>query len=238
MMRLLRSLKARLRPRRGSELDHVIPAEIAGDRLCELLEQLAARAEVRHILEIGSSSGEGSTAALARGARRNPSRPELHCMEVSAPRFEQLAARYREDEFVHCHRRSSVPLERFPTRADVERFWRDVPSRLHRTPLSEVLRWLEQDLVYVREHGLSGEGIRDIRDAHRIDRFDLVLIDGSEFTGTAELDEVYGARFLALDDVCSFKNFENCERLKGDPSYRLVEESARLRNGFAVFERT
>ena len=89
-MRLLRSLRARLRPRRGSELDHVIPAEIIGDRLHAILEQLAAREGVRHILEIGSSSGEGSTAALARGACRNPSAPRLHCMEVSAPRFERL----------------------------------------------------------------------------------------------------------------------------------------------------
>ena len=237
MMRLLRTLKARLRRHGGSELDRVIPAEIAGDRLCVLLEELAARPGVQHILEIGSSSGEGSTAALVRGARRNPSGPELHCMEVSERRFEQLVSRYHELPFVHCHRVSSVPLERFPTPDEVERFYRDVPTRLRRTPLREVLRWLDQDVTYLREHGLSAAGIQDIKRSHGIERFDLVLIDGSEFTGPAEMEDVYGARYLALDDTRTFKNFRNDQRLKADPHYRLVEESPELRNGFAVFER-
>lgn len=237
MIRALRALKAWLKPRFGSELDRVIAPEIADDRFFALLEELAARPDVRSILEIGSSSGEGSTAALVRGARRNPSSPQLHCMEVSAPRFERLVENYRGVPFVHCHRASSVPLERFPTEADVSRFYDEVPSRLRRTPRFEVLRWLAQDVAYVRAHGLSANGIGDIRRVHGIDRFDLVLIDGSEFTGGAELDEVYGARLIALDDTETFKNFRGRERLGADPGYRLLEESARLRNGFAVFER-
>jgi len=32
----------------------------------------------------------------------------------------------------------------------------------------------------------------------------VVLID-SEFTGIGELDEVYGARFIPLDDINTFK---------------------------------
>jgi len=236
-MRLLRTLKARLRRHVGSELDRVIPAEIAGDRLYSLLEELATCPEVHHVLEIGSSSGEGSTAALVRGAKRNPSGPDLHCMEVSEPRFEQLVSRYRDLPFVHCHRTSSVPLERFPTPAEVERFYLDVPTRLRRTPLGEALRWLDQDVTYLREHGLSAAGIQDIKRHHGIERFDLVLIDGSEFTGSAEMEEVYGARYIALDDTRTFKNFRNDQRLKADPCYRLLEEAPELRNGFALFER-
>ena len=69
-----------------------------------------------------------------------------------------------------------------------------------------MLRWLEQDVAYVQEHGLSAPGIQTIKRAHGIERFDLVLIDGSEFTGTAEMEEVYGARWLVLDDIRTLKN--------------------------------
>lgn len=97
--------------------------------------------------------------------------------------------------------------------------------------------WLQQDLDYLTREGLSGYGIRDVRRREGIEGFDAVLIDGSEFTGTAELEEVYGARFLILDDTRTFKNYGNCRRLERDPAYRLLARSRWTRNGFAVFER-
>jgi hypothetical protein len=69
-----------------------------------------------------------------------------------------------------------------------------------------------------------------------IETFDAVLIDGSEFTGSAELDEVYGARFILLDDTETFKNWKNMRRLEADPRYRLVQHDPSTRNGFAVFQ--
>jgi len=41
-----------------------------------------------------------------------------------------------------------------------------------------------------------------------------------------------------LDDVRSFKNWENYHRLREVPAFCLVKKSRWLRNGFAVFERT
>ena len=238
--RFLRSVKLAFANgrRTGSDLDRPIAPEIRDDELCRLLEQLAATEGVGLVLEIGASSGEGSTEALVRGALRNPVTPQLHTIEVSRVRFERLAGRYRAHGFVHCHNVSSVPLARFPSRAEVERFHREVPSRLQRIPLEEVLRWLDQDVAYLEEHGLAGTaGIQQIKREHGIDLFDLVLIDGSEFTGAAELAEVYGARFIALDDTRSYKNFISEARLLADPRYRLLARSADLREGFAVFER-
>jgi hypothetical protein len=66
--------------------------------------------------------------------------------------------------------------------------------------------------------------------------FDAVLIDGSEFTGRAELDEVYGASYILLDDIRAFKNYANFARLSADPAYSLVEVSEHVRNGYAVFQ--
>lgn len=223
---------------RPSGLDRIIPPEIRRDRFSRAIEAVGATEGVRHILEIGASGGDGSTEAWVRGALRNPRRPDLHCIEVSVPRFHALAERWRAHPFVHCHHCSSVPAAAFATEEEVARFYREVRSKLRHVRLEKVLGWLRQDLAYLAEHGVAGDGIRRIQAEHGIGLFDAVLIDGSEFTGKSELALVYGARFLLLDDIRSFKNWENYRRLRDDPAYRLVTKSRWLRNGFAVFERT
>jgi len=220
-----------------SALERLIAPEIKGDLLYQSILEVASAPGVQEILEIGSSSGAGSTEAWVAGALRNPGSPRLHCIEVSSTRYAALVERWKERAFVHCYHVSSVPLESFPSAAEVEAFYRGIRSKLRRTPLETVLGWLHHDAEYVRAQGLSRHGIREIRERHGIDSFDAVLIDGSEFTGRAELDEVYGARFLLLDDIQTYKNFENARRLEEDPRYRLVRASRRTRNGFAVFER-
>jgi hypothetical protein len=224
-------------PGRPAGLDRLIPPEIRRDRFARAIEAVGAADGVRHVLEIGASGGDGSTEAWVRGALRNPHRPAIHCIEVSVPRYQALVERWRGHDFVHCYNCSSVPAERFASEDEVTRFYREVRSKLRNVRLEKVLGWLRQDLAYLSEHGLSCHGIRRIKAEHGIATFDAVLIDGSEFTGKPELEEVVGARFLLLDDVRSFKNWENYHRLTADPAYRLVRKSRWLRNGFAVFER-
>ena len=235
---LIHRVLARARRLGGSGLDHVIPPEIKHDPFYRAIIRIASTEGLTHVLEIGASSGAGSTEALVTGILANPSRPALHCIEVSAPRFESLARRYAGKDFVHCYRASSVPLKAFPSAAEVEAFHRSVDSKFATFPLQQVLGWLEQDIAYVASQDIPEHGIQLIKDKHGIQRFDAVLIDGSEFTGAAELREVYGARFILLDDICTYKNFENFRSLSNDAAYRLLETSEKPRNGYAVFERT
>lgn len=221
----------------GEGLDSLTPPEIAGDAFAHMIEEIASTPDVREILEIGSSSGEGSTAAWVRGALRNPRRPRLHCIEVSRERHAALVERWRDQDFVHCHHVSSIPVERLASAAEVERFYRDVPSQLHDFDLTTVLGWLQQEIDYLRDNGLSSPGVALITKRYRVGTFDAVLIDGSEFAGRAELEEVYGARYLLLDDTETFKNWHASRRLQADPNYRVIRADPHLRNGFAVFER-
>src|SRR3954470_16361851 len=92
----------------SSQLNQIIPPEVIDDPFYRAILNLARTARVKTVLEIGSSSGEGSTDAFVRGLRENPNRPTLFCMEVSRPRFEALAARYAGDAFVKPYRASSV----------------------------------------------------------------------------------------------------------------------------------
>ncbi len=114
----------------------------------------AAAAAIDTVLEIGSSSGEGSTAAWVEGLRLNPRGPKLFCMEVSRVRCEALKNRWGPEGFVECFQGSSVDPDQFPSPAEVEEFHRHVAGPLQKYPLEEVLKWLQTDLDYIRQEGV------------------------------------------------------------------------------------
>ncbi len=236
-MGFVRRVASRARLVRSGGLDALIKPEIRDDAFHAAIRRVASTEGLSHLLEIGSSAGGGSTEAFVAGILLNPRRPTLHCMEISAPRFEALVQRYAGHDFVRCYRVSSVPLESFPSAAEVEAFYRNEKSKLGMFSLRQVLGWRDQDMKYLEEHGIAGNGIAMIKQANGIECFDAVLIDGSEFTGAAELREVYGARFILLDDICTYKNYANYHGLLRDERYRLVEASEAVRNGYAVFAR-
>jgi len=220
-----------------SKLDTIIPPEISDDEFYYLIRKLAAESHINTILEIGSSAGGGSTEAFVSGLRDNPYHPHLFCMEISRPRFAELQQRYASEPSVHCYNVSSVPVSQFPSEKEVELFYRWVPSVLNHFPLERVIGWLRQDIDYVGSSEGSQDGIQKIKREQNIATFDMVLIDGSEFTGMAELEEVYGAEYILLDDINSFKNRSNYRRLQEDPAYSLLQENWTIRNGYAVFRR-
>ncbi|MDA8140089.1 MAG: glycosyltransferase [Desulfobacteraceae bacterium] len=220
-----------------SELNQVIPAEIKNDAFHRLIQKLAADENVVHILEIGSSAGQGSTAAFVDALRKRRVPGHLYCLEISAPRFEQLQHCYRADAFVHCHQWSSVDQNGFADEEAVHNFYHQIRSPLNQYSFDRVLGWLRQDKEYIQHHQINTGGVNRIKSKYGIEQFDMVLIDGSEFTGQAELELVYGARFILLDDINTFKNHSNYQRLSKDPQYSLLAEDKVLRNGYAVFER-
>jgi FkbM family methyltransferase len=221
----------------SSSLNSIISPEIKNDEFYDYIQNIAQEENIKYILEIGSSSGEGSTEAFVKGIRNNPSRPNLFCMEVSQIRFEQLNKRYEKDKFVKCYNVSSVSIEKFPSETDVIEFYNQQQSGLNYYPLEQVLGWLKQDIEYIKSSQVETNGIAKIKQTNNIDFFDVVLIDGSEFTGVSELQEVYGAKLILLDDINTFKNYTNYHRLLSDPQYTLVNQNINLRNGYAIFRK-
>lgn len=221
-----------------SDLDRLIPPEIKNDVFYSAIYHLAKTQSIQTILEIGSSSGEGSTEAFIQGIKQNANNPILFCMELSKPRFTALQTRYANNPSVICYNVSSVPPECFPSEQEILLFLQTVPTTLNGTPSHEVLRWLKQDIDYVNNANVPTNGIELIKEENGITYFDMVLIDGSEFTGQAELELVYGSRFILLDDIRAFKNYNNYKRLLSDPKYQLIESNSNLRNGYAIFKKT
>jgi hypothetical protein len=132
-----------------SQLDFLISPEIKNDELYYLIEGITSSANIKNILEIGSSSGGGSTEAFVKGIQKNPHKPSLYCMEVSQVRFNQLQQTYAYTDFVKCYNLSSIAVEDFPKKEDVIAFYNNNVTGLNNYPLEEVLRWLEQDIDYI-----------------------------------------------------------------------------------------
>ncbi len=221
-----------------SPIDRIIQPEIYQDEFYDLIQKLCRTEKLRTVLEIGSSAGGGSTEAFVTGLRDNPANPALFCMEISRTRFQALRQRYAGDDFVKCYNVSSVGLDKFSPEEAVSAFYNERQTNLNHYSLQQVLGWLAQDIDYLKNSGVPGDGIERIKRENGVTRFDMVLIDGSEFTGQAELEAVVGATFILLDDINTYKNYENYQRLSRNPNYSLIARNWTVRNGYAAFKRS
>ena len=94
-----------------SQLDLLIPPEVIDDGFYFTLKEIAERRDLKTFLEIGSSSGAGSTRALVDGMRlRESNDAHLFCMEVSRARYINLFKAYEQDEFVFPYNLSSIKI--------------------------------------------------------------------------------------------------------------------------------
>lgn len=220
-----------------SGLDEIVLPKIQEDYLYEILYLLSKNESIKTILEIGSSSGAGSTEALVLGAIQNESRPTLFCVEISKPRFRILQDRYQHLPCVKCYNVSSIPLDAFPTEDEVVLFLISQIEKFNPDEIDEMVKWLKQDVEYAQSAGVPENGIEMIKREQNIEHFDMVFIDGSDFAGAAEFKLIYGARIIVLDDICTFKNYANYLALMNDPLYERIQENQHLRNGYAVFKK-
>lgn len=222
---------------RTAFLETIIAPEIKDDKFYYAIQKIVKEEDIQTVLEIGSSAGAGSTEAFVSGIRDNAKQPTLYCMEISRSRFARLQRKYQDNALVKCYNVSSVPVDQFPSEAEIIQFYRTQRSVLNNYPLDRVLGWLRRDIQYVKESGVPGNGIQQIKQDNGIVDFDVVLIDGGEYTGKAELDEIYGAGIIMLDDIKGYKNYDNFMRLKADPTYTLIDLEPDVRHGYAIFRR-
>jgi hypothetical protein len=227
-------------------LETLIPAEIVCDELSEWLTKLAQRPDVRTILEIGSSSGEGSTQAIVNGMLEAEHEQELFTIEMSTVRHAACKDRYANLPWVHCFQGSAVLHSGYLTAEEVNSFYLTHETNLNKYPLEQVLGWLKQDLEayaacphthVIQDIKLNHAPRTSVHGGEVIHFFDMVALDGSAFTGYAELSEVYGAKIIVLDDVYDIKHWSSFQSLCSSAEYELVEHNPTLRNGYAIFQK-
>lgn len=225
----------------------IIPPEINHDHFYySIIRTLAGDSSIRNVIEIGASSGEGSTEALITGYLENKKRfqkepgytsPQIYSIEVCKERYERLESRYKHIQDFHPYNVSSISIEEFPPKETITTFYNTTRTNLNQYPLPLVMSWYDKDLEYISANNIVQNGIELIKKNHNIPVFDIALIDGSEFTGTCELEHLWGAKYIMLDDINAFKNYHTHQKLKASPEYRCITEDIRTRNGFSIFKR-
>jgi hypothetical protein len=221
-----------------NELDQLMPGEILRDSFAAAIYEICRREPCAHVLEIGSANGDGSTEAFVAGLSENPRHPQLYCLEVSEARLLALRQRYRPCNFLRALHVSSVALDKFPNAEQVTHFYNTTRTHLNLYPLERVLGWLERDRQYLIDHpAINLDGIELLKREPGVEAFDVVLIDGSEFAGEADLNAAYGAGVVMLDDINAHKNWRNFHRLKNDAAYQVFDCDWNLRNGYAIFKK-
>lgn len=216
---------------------NIISPEIKNDSFYFDIIHLIENENIENILEIGASSGCGSTEAIITGKNKSKNNPKVFSIEVCTERFELLKKRYENESNFYPYNISSVSLNDFPSKDEVIDFCNREVTILKKDTIPAVMSWYESDIQYISQNNIPQDGINTIKKEHNIDKFDMVLIDGSEFTGFTELLKVYGAKFILLDDVNTFKNYKSRQLLKNDFSYECIVENNYLRNGYAIFKR-
>ena len=173
-------------------------------RIAAALTALARSREVRRVLELGTWYGGGSTQSLARGLMNTA--PADNCITkqnerccrdlvVTVEVFEPAwlhARRYLHDLPVWCVRGSTVAP--------------DEMLSLDEVPLSE--RGTHFDLYYQRDLALMRKSKPQLRRLCAKVAFDLILIDGNEYTGWGEIERVRDEcrpRYVALHDTGTLK---------------------------------
>jgi hypothetical protein len=177
-------------------------------------------------LEIGGGTGDGSTQCIRTkrlfSIENHPDRIGRHSMNLSARGGVSIKG-------------TATLAKLWMNQLDVAEFYGTNKTNLNQYPLDQVLGWYHECVESAEPY--STNAIEDIHFEHNVD-FNFVLIDGSPFSGEAELRCVRPflaeKAIIALDDVNDIKNLANYNKLKGFG--KLLWEDWSVRNGAAIFQ--
>jgi hypothetical protein len=218
-----------------SGLDIIIDPEVnQNTQSYYVIQDYLKKVPVKTIIEIGASSGGGTTEALIKGitSRFYSEGVKMASVEVSRARFKNLKERYNDISFFTPYNISSLPLSRFPSEEKVAKFIRE--TGIHGGNVEVVLDWLRQDIQYVKDNNFDVNGICKIKEDFGVEKFDLAVIDGSEFLGDEEFNELPDCEAYFLDDIHVYKNWNSHRILENDIRYVKVFEE-KIRGGSSLF---
>lgn len=192
------------------------------------------------ILEIGSANGLGSTQALIKGvynlyASGQSYFPKMVCLELFEDRYKELRMNTEPYRWVTAIHASSIKVSEGYSDIDIDTFLKEHPEMtISKLYSDKVHGWRRDELCYIVEKDIRQDGIDQAKE--ELGEIEMVVIDGSAFTASAELDKVYGAGIIVLDDTMDIKNYDNYMRLdSSDSNYRLHSSNDNERNGWAIF---
>lgn len=203
-----------------------------GDTLCEL----AREGGVSKCLEVGTWNGEGSTLCIATGLAETSG--VLFSVELDPKFYEEAMAFYSDRDLpVKLINGATLSADEF---GDFEEYAAGAQRTIHEAADPGCYRRMYDSELSLARQAHNLYVLQSLVDAEQ--SFDLVLLDGGEFTTYAEflVIEPYVTRYLVLDDTNpsgSIKNVRTREDLLGNKAWDVVADHIDDRNGWLVARR-
>ncbi|MDD2898660.1 MAG: hypothetical protein PHI31_08080 [Desulfuromonadaceae bacterium] len=190
--------------------------------------------ELNSILVVGAGTGEGAVQAVV-SAYKNINPDVLFCVEKDKDAFKMLKQNY--SHAATLYNSSSVATDGYLSEKELTAFYRYIPSVMNRYSLESFIAALNAEVHLLETTNRSGDCIKNIKRSRNLDHFDFVILDGSLFSGEADLEAVYGANIILLTGINSVKDYANHKRLSDDDDYSLLFSSITPRSGYSMFMR-
>ena len=193
------------------------------DSFGSFIFQLTLEYDNKFFLEVGTWNGLGSTACFARGLEARVDDAVLFSLEVNSEKWAHADKLYKDENKIHIL--NEAILRAPPSRFNLLRFFPHLIKHRQRR------EWLRVDLVNMK-------ACRCFLDRTDVpEQFDVVLLDGGEYTTYFEYQMLRDrAKYLLLDDV----KVEKCKRIRRElldsNRWKLIAEDLQLRNGWSAFK--
>jgi predicted O-methyltransferase YrrM len=216
------------------------PEIVSGDPLFTLIAKLVVEYKPKSILEIGSATGLGSTQAFIAGIMSAgiDKKCKLYCLEANPERYAELVKNTAGLKFVKPINACSVPVDQMMSDEDIDVFrGRGYHYNINRFYSVETVKgWRANEIAMITSSGIAQNGIELAR-AKNKGPFDMVLIDGSAFTGVPDTLAVKDAGVIIMDDTMDIKCHGGMTDILAGGRFELIAEDREQRNGFAAFKR-
>jgi Glycosyl transferases group 1 len=93
-------------------------SQMKDDEFFSSIQKLVREEDIKTVLVIGASSGEGSTEAILTGAKENRNKPTVVCINITVPRFIKLQKLYANNSVVKCYDFPSMSVEDYSDECD------------------------------------------------------------------------------------------------------------------------
>lgn len=202
-------------------LKHHSLGQICNDSFSKIISAYASNINYKTFLEIGTWNGLGSTTAFANGFKNRSDDYIFYSLECNKDKCEDAVKLHKSNQNIHI-------LNEVIWNEEPEDFYQIFPQcktdKMYK-------KWNDIDIINMKQCNLFLDR-KDIPDT-----FDIILLDGGEFTTYYEFQLLKNrCKVLMLDDTNTDKCKLIVDEIIADKSWKIVCRD-NVRNGFLIAER-
>lgn len=196
--------------------------QICDDDFSIEITKYASNLDYKYFLEVGTWNGLGSTKAFSDGFKNRSDDYIFYSLECNIDKCNDAKKLYSDNNKIHI-------LNEVIWNEEPSNFYELFPDCVTNPTFSH---WNAVDLINMKSCNLflNRPDLPDI--------FDVLLLDGGEFTTYFEFQILKNrCKVVMLDDINTYKCKLIVSEIENDPSWKVVKKN-NVRNGFLIAENT